>query len=407
MSLLDTIVVGAGQAGLAMSFHLRRQGREHLVLERARVAERWRTQRWDSLMFQSPNWSLELPGMAYEGDDPDGFSHKDQVLGFIERYCARIEAPVLTSAAVRALRRRGHDGPFEVATERGVFEAQRVVVATGPYQVPWRPALAAGVPAGVLQLHASAYRNPGQLPAGAVLIVGSGASGCQIGDELLEAGRRVLLCVGRHRRVPRRYRGRDVFWWRRTLGELDQPAESTPRSLRAPGPLLTGVHGGYDVDLRRAARRGMTLLGRLEAIDGTRLAFADDLVENLRQGDLHEAAFRARADAHAARAGLELPEPPTVPQPQAWPPGISPRTLDLRAEGVGSILWATGYRFDFGWIDLPVLDHDGAPVQRRGVTAVPGLYFLGLPWMSSAKSSFLFGVGEDAAHLAAVMEGQP
>ncbi len=278
------------------------------------------------------------------------------------------------------------------------------MVACGPYQRGRRPAKAAALPAGLVQLHASEYRNPGQLPVGAVLIVGSGASGCQIGDELVEAGRRVMVSVGRHHRVPRRYRGRDVFWWRRTLGELDQPADGTPPSMRPPGPLLTGVGGGYEVDLRRSARRGMTLLGRLTAIDGGHLSFADDLEANLRHGDLRSEEFMAKADAHAMRVGLELPERPIAGKRRDVPGCVSPSSLDLGGEGVKSVIWATGYGFDFGWIDLPVLDRDGAPVQRRGVTAVPGLYFLGLPWMSSAKSSFLFGVGEDAAYIASVMD---
>jgi putative flavoprotein involved in K+ transport len=405
MKTVDTIVVGAGHAGLAMSFHLRQRSRDHLLLERGRVAERWRSERWDSLRFQSPNWSLELPGCRYEGNDPGGFAARDEVLSFIEGYGALVEAPVLGSTAVSALRCSSPGGLFELETGDCVWRARHVVVATGPYQHHRRAMWQQDMPAGLAQLHANEYRNPHSLPEGAVLVIGSGASGCQIADELLEAGRRVFLSVGRHARVPRRYRGRDVFWWRLALGDLDRTAEHTPLHARSPGPLLTGVHGGYEVDLRGSARRGMTLLGRLVGAADGKLTFSDDLERNLRQGDQYRRDFLARADAYAERAGLDLPTPPSLDDDARSTPMAAPSHIDLAAQGVAAIIWATGYGFDFGWIELPVFDRDGAPVQRRGACAVPGLYFLGLPWLHTPKSSFLCGVGEDAARIAALIDG--
>jgi putative flavoprotein involved in K+ transport len=405
MKTVDTIVVGAGQAGLAMSFHLRQRGRDHVLLERGRVAERWRSERWDSLRFQSPNWSLELPGCRYEGNDPGGFAAKDEVLSFVEGYGALIEAPMLGSTVVSALRCKTPGALFELETGDCVWRARNVVVATGPYQHHRRAIGQEDMPAGLAQLHANGYRNPHSLPEGAVLVIGSGASGCQIADELLEAGRRVFLSVGRHVRVPRRYRGRDVFWWRLALGDLDRTAEQTALDARSPGPLLTGVHGGYEVDLRGSARRGMTLLGRLVGVADGKLAFSDDLERNLRQGDRYRRDFLARVDAYAERAGLGLPLATTLDDDARSTPMTAPSQIDLAAQGVAAIIWATGYGFDFGWIELPVFDRDGAPVQRRGACAVPGLYFLGLPWLHSAKSSFLCGVGEDAARIAAMIDG--
>lgn len=405
MHTVDTVIVGAGQAGLALSYHLRLAGREHVLFERGRVAERWRSQRWDSLRFQSPNWSLVLSGAAYDGTDPEGFAHKDEVLDFLLRVAEGIQAPVISGTSVRALRRRGLLDPFEITTERGTWRAQQVVVATGPYQDHHRPALAHRMPGGLVQLSAGEYRNPASLPPGAVLVVGSGASGCQIADELLEAGRRVFLSVGRHRRVPRRYRGRDVFWWRRALGDLDRTTEQTPSVLRSTGPLLTGMHGGYEVDLRCSAARGMTLCGRLVGVDGGMLAFADDLEENLRQGDRSRADFVAAADAFALAAGLDVSPAPEASDAKAAPVA-SPRQLDVAAAGITSVVWTTGYSFALEWIELPVLDANGAPQHRRGVTAVPGLYFIGLPWLTCAKSSFLFGVGDDAAWIASCIVGR-
>jgi putative flavoprotein involved in K+ transport len=395
---VETVIVGGGQAGLVMSYCLGERGREHIVLERARVAERWRTERWDSLMFQFPNWSIELPGRSYSGPDPDGFSHKSEILAFIEDYAARIKAPLRAGVEVLSLRRAPKPERYLLATSAGTFEARNVVAATGPYQRQRIPALAAGIPPGVFQVHAAEYRNPNQLPPGAVLVVGSGASGCQIAEELLVAGRQVFFAIGRHRRIPRRYRGRDAFWWRRTLGYLDQKAADTPRGQRKPPPLVTGVGGGHDVDIRSYAKDGMTLLGHVREIRDGRVALADDLGETLAEGDREFNEFTAAVDDYLKRRGEGSSEVHA-----STPQGITPAfvgQVDLRRSNIRSVIWATGYDLDFRWIDLPIFDARGEPLQERGVTSAPGVYFLGLAWMYKVKSSFLYGVGEDARYLA-------
>jgi putative flavoprotein involved in K+ transport len=369
----ETVIVGGGHAGLAMSHQLSRRGRAHVVLERGRVAERWRSERWDSLHFQFPNWSLALPGQPYDGPRPDGFSSRDEVVAFIERYCAATGAPVRTGVRVDAIR---------------------------PYQEPVIPPHAAALSARIAQVHSSAYRNPASLPVGAVLVVGSGASGCQIVEDLLGAGRRVFLSVGRHRRFPRRYRGRDMFWWMERMGALDQTLDERPEARERPNPLVTGVGGGHEIDLRRYAARGVVLLGHVDAIEGSRLRLADDLDAQLARGDEGVAVFTRAVDAYVERAGLSAPEEPAPAPPPPLPTAAPIRALDLDAESVTGVIWATGFRRDFGWIHLPVLDERGEPIHRRGVTSCPGLYFLGLPWLHTLKSSVLCGVGRDADHLA-------
>jgi putative flavoprotein involved in K+ transport len=396
----ETVIVGGGHAGLAMSHQLSRRGGAHIVLERGRVAERWRSERWDSLHFQFPNWSLALPGQPYDGPQPDGFSSRDEVVAFIERYCAATAAPVRTGVRVDAIRPAPGSDRFRVETSHGIVVAFNVVVATGPYQEPVIPAHAAGLPARIAQVHSSAYRNPAGLPPGAVLVVGSGASGCQIVEDLLAAGRRVFLSVGRHRRFPRRYRGRDMFWWMEQMGALDQTLDERPDARERPNPLVTGVGGGHEINLRCYAARGVVLLGHVEAIEGSRLRLADDLDAQLARGDEGVAVFTRAVDAYVARAGLSAPEEPVPAPPPPLPTSAPIRALDLDAESVTSVIWATGFRRDFGWIHLPVLDERGEPIHRRGVSSCPGLYFLGLPWLHTLKSSVLCGVGRDADHLA-------
>lgn len=394
---IETVIVGGGQAGLAMSYYLGQCGREHIILERARVAERWRTQRWDSLMFQFPNWSIELPGRSYTGLDPEGFSHRSDIVAFIEDYADRIKAPLRTGVEVRSLRRAAHPGRYLLSTNAGTVEARNVVIATGPYQRPRIPSLAKGIPPGFFQVHAGEYRNPQGLPPGGVLVVGSGASGCQIAEELLKAGRQVFFAIGRHRRVPRRYRGHDVFWWRRELGHLDQRARDTPREQREPPPLVTGIGGGHDVDIRSYAKDGMRLLGHVRDIGGGRVVLADDLGESLAAGDRAFDEFTSAVDDYLQGRGAA---PSDTHQPISRETPATVQEIDLHASQIQSVVWATGYVLDFRWIELPVFDARGEPVQDRGATSAPGIYFLGLPWMYKVKSSFLYGVGEDAQFLA-------
>jgi putative flavoprotein involved in K+ transport len=394
---VETVIVGAGQAGLSMSYHLRRLGREHVVLERGRIAERWRSERWDSLAFQFPNWMIRLPGYAYEGDEPDGFMLRDEVVSFMEDYAKRTAPPVRCGIEVTALK-PSRGGRLLVEAGRSALDAANVVVATGPFQAPSVPAFGDRLPHATFQITANRYANPGQLPPGRVLVVGSGASGCQIAEDLLQGGREVYLSVGRHVRVPRRYRGKDFGWWQETMGALDRTVDTLPAD-DAHSPLLTGVRGGQDLDLRDIERRGVTLLGSLRDIHDGRLFFASDLEENLAAGDRAFDQFTRSVDEYILGHDLAVAEEPRPPA-TIRPSGGAPRDLDIGTSGIASVIWATGYRYDLRWIKCEAIDARGTPVHRRGVTPVPGVYFIGLRRLYKRKSSFLWGSGEDAAYLA-------
>jgi putative flavoprotein involved in K+ transport len=395
METTSVVVIGAGQAGLSMSRCLSDRGIEHVVVDRGRVGERWRSQRWDSFTLLSPNWQVRLPSHGYRGPEPEGFMTGPQIVAFLEAYARG--APMRTGVEVRAVTPAGHG--WRVHTDQGVFGARHVVVATGDLDRPLVPELADTLPPDLVQLHTSQYRNPQSLPDGAVLVVGSGPSGQQIADELARTGRSVHLAVGRHKAIPRRYRGRDAFWWMEQMGMLTRTVESLPQrrpGVRTPNSVLAG--GREDLDVQRLARAGVALHGRLTAVAGTVVRFADDLAETTRAADLNAERFRALIDEYVARVGLSVPEEdPPVRQP--WTPSGGGE-LDLRAAGIGVVIWATGYRRDFSWVQAPVFDAAGEPVQRRGVTAAEGLYFLGLRWMNTRASSFLSGVGGDAEYLA-------
>jgi len=395
---IQTLIIGGGQAGLTMSHRLKQRGLAHLVLERHRIAERWRSERWDGLRFQFPNWSVGLPDFPFPHADPDAFATSGDILDYVSAYAAFVAPPIRCGVAVTALRRGDRGSDFIAETSDSPIEAANVVIATGPYQRPILPAaLSGGI--GAFQVHASRYQNPGQLPSGAVLVVGSGASGAQITEELFRAGRRVYLSVGRHTRLPRRYRGRDLIWWLSAMG-IDQ----TPVEKRGPSrllPVISGAYGGQTIDFRRFAADGVTLLGRLAAAREGVIAFAPDLADSLAGGDATYAAFLELADSHIERHGLNMPQDPVARAALPDPPCLTAvRQLDVSAAGITSVIWATGYGVDFGWIDLPVLNAQGEPVHRRGITDIPGLYFLGLQWLSRMNSSFLSGVGNDAAVLA-------
>ena len=382
-----------------MSYHLGRLGREHLILERGRIGERWRSERWDSLTFQFPNWMVRLPGFAYEGNEPEGFMNREAVMEFIEAYARRISPPVRCGVQVRALRLSGSSG-LDVETDHDTVHAANVVVATGPYQVPRVPAVSAELPPSVCQVTANRYKSADQLPPGNVLVVGAGGSGCQIAEDLVRSGRHALLSVGRHRRVPRRYRGNDFGWWQEKTGASDRVVD--PLHPAPQAPLLTGVQGGHDVDFRDLARQGVVLLGSLGDIRSGRASFVADLHQNLASGDAAFHQFTEWVDRYILVHELDAPEPPPrcLSSSTSLPVPSPIRDLDISGAGISAVVWATGYRCDFGWIACPVFDVVGMPIHRRGVTAVPGLYFLGLARLHKVKSAFLWGVGEDAAYLA-------
>lgn len=396
MERTEVLVVGAGQAGVAMSEHLTAQGIPHLVLERARIAERWRNERWDSLVTNGPAWHDRFPNLAH-ASDPDGFPGKDAVADYFEAYAGRFNAPIRCGVEVRRVSRLEGRGGFLAETSDGAVEARYVVAATGAFQKPVMPDMVPQA-APVVQMHSTAYRNPAALPAGAVLVVGAGSSGAQIADELLRAGRRVFLSVGPHDRPPRRYRGRDFVWWLGVLNKWD--ADANPGAEHTT-IAVSGANGGATVDFREMAARGMVLLGRAEGFSGGVMRFAPDLATNLARGDRYLAALLDECDAWVARNGLDLPPDPEArarfPDPACVTDPVA--ALDLGAEGVASIIWATGFTQDFGWIVADTFDANGRPRHRRGVSEEPGIYFLGLPYQSRRASSFIFGVWHDAKFL--------
>jgi putative flavoprotein involved in K+ transport len=400
----EVVVIGGGQAGLALSYYLTEQSRPHVVLEQGCVAESWRSKRWDSLRLVGPNRTLELPGFPDAGDDPDGFMGKDEVATHLEAYACSFGAPVREGVRVTAVVPDPNGAGFLAQTDEGTYAAAQVVVATGALQRPFIPVLAADLPAHIAQVVPYAYRSPAALPPGAVLVVGSGQAGCQIAEELRRAGRPVYLSVGRSWWAPRRYRGRDLSLWLRAVGWFDRTVDSLPTGARTglPNPQFTGSGGGRDLNVHTLTAEGVVLLGRLWRIrDGT-IALAPGLAENLAAGDEQAFGTLQAIDDHIREQGLDAPaaDPPDYLRSTEELARGTPANLDLDAAGVSAVIWATGYRPDLGWVQLPVLDPEGYPVQRRGVTAVTGLYVLGLDWLHTSKSGLFAGIGEDAVYLA-------
>jgi putative flavoprotein involved in K+ transport len=383
-----------------MSAVLRAHGLEHVVLERGSVGERWRTERWDSLRFQFPNWSILLPGYTYAGDDPHGFAHYTDICRIIEDYGRAIDAPIRTNTEVVALDQV--DGGYVLTTGDGLIAARRVIIATGPFQHPYRPSVASELPSSVHQTDPTRYRGPAELPAGSVLVVGSGASGYQIADELHHAGRNVILSVSRHRRVPRRFRGKDAYWWFEKMGRFDVTIDSFPDRKWPPSTVVTGINGGYDVDVRTLAADGVRVVGRVISVADETVALDRSANDILTEADNSYAQFITLA-RDLASTGLEdqLAEDVDHLTSDAVSQAVEPvRSINLNREGIATVVWATGYRYDYDWVHAPVFDTNRQPVQQRGITACPGLYFLGLHWMHTFKSGLLSGVGVDAEHLA-------
>lgn len=396
---IDTIIVGGGQAGLAMSEHLGKCGVSHIVLERNRIAERWRTERWDSLVANGPAWHDCFPTIQFSSVGPDDFPSKDQVVDYFVQYAEQIKAPVRTGVEVTKVEKIEGRLGFLVETSHGNFEAENVVAATGPFQRPVIPPI---IPddADVMQIHSNGYRNPEQLPEGSVLVVGAGSSGAQIADELLRSGREVYLSVGPHDRPPRSYRGRDFVWWLGVLGKWDTAAMEPGKEHITIA--VSGAHGGFTVNFRELASRGMKLVGLTNSFKDGVLTFSPDLGANVEQGDLNYLSLLDEADAFVTRNGLDLPEEPEARELGAQPDCISKPILelDLGHAGISSVIWATGYALDYGWLQVDVFDESGKPKHKRGVTDQQGLFFLGLPWQSRRGSAFIWGVWHDAKYLA-------
>lgn len=395
---VEVLVVGAGQAGIAMSEHLSAQGIPHLVLERDRIAERWRSWRWDSLVANGPAWHDRFPGLEFDVA-PDAFASKEQVADYLVAYADKIDAPIRTGVTVTSVRKLPRQAGFRVETSEGTVDARFVVAATGAFQKPVIPPV---VPesAGIHQIHSSAYQNPQQLPEGAVMVIGAGSSGVQIADELRESGREVYLAVGPHDRPPRSYRGRDFCWWLGVLGKWDMSAP--PRGAEHVTIAVSGAHGGHTVDFRNLAATGITLLGMAGPYENGVMTFAQDLRQNIESGDANYLSMLDEADAYVTRNGLDLPEEPQArvfgPDPDCVTDPVE--SIDLADAGITSIIWAVGFAFDYRWLQVDAFDDNGRPRHQRGVSTEPGIYFLGLPWQSRRGSSFIWGVWHDAKYLA-------
>ncbi len=400
-SHFPVVIVGGGQAGLSMSYCLKQRGIDHLIFEKSKIAHSWRSKRWDSFCLVTPNWQCTLPGYPYPGNDPDGFMQRDEIVQYIEAYATSFQPPIRESVAVSKVSQNKTENLFEIDTSIGIHTADQVVIATGGYHHPKLPRMAERLPENITQLHSSAYKNSEALPDGAVMVVGTGQSGCQIAEDLHLSGRQVHLCVGGAPRSPRVYRGKDVVDWLDQMGYYDVPIDKHPQkeSIRnRTNHYVTGRGGGREIDLRQFAIEGMRLYGKLNTIQGHKLAFQDNLKHNLDQADAVAESIKRAIDQYIAQSQIEAPvDPPYEP---VWSPQESPLELDLQAENIRTVIWATGYHMDFSWIDVPVFNGKGYPGHERGVTDTEGVYFLGLPWLYTWGSGRFSGIACDANYLA-------
>ena len=384
---VEVVIIGGGQAGLALSYYLTQQGRTHLVLEQGRVGETWRSGRWDSFTLVTPNWMTQLPGFPYQGDDPDGFLPREDIVAYLEQYAASFHAPLQCGVRVTAVGQQpGSDG-YLVEAEEMTFEARNVVLATGAYPKPKLPTASAALPVDVCQLHTSEYRNPQTLPSGAVLVVGTGQSGCQIAEELHQSGRRVYLSTSSCGRVPRHYRGKDVIWWLTRMGYFDRTIDQlpSPSARFACTPQLSGAQGGHDINLRQFAREGIILLGHLQTVQGKQIILAPDLEENLTKADAFALQRTQGIDEYIKKTGMEVAANCTTDEaPSNCASSTKPMlTLDLQSAGISTIIWASGYKLDFGWVQIPVFDEVGYPV-----TSAVSRHSLGcISWVCTGSTS--------------------
>ena len=396
---IETLIVGGGQAGIAMSEHLSNYKIPHLVLERNRIAERWRSERWDTLVANGPAWHDRFPNMEFTDFDPNGFPSKEQVVDYFVAYAEMIKAPIRCGVEVKEVRRNVGRPGFRIETSDGIFEANNVVAATGPFQCPIIPDFKFESNR-ITQIHSSQYHNPDQLPDGGVLVIGAGSSGSQIADELLRTGKSVHLSVGPHDLPPRSYRGRDFVWWLGVLGKWEAVTKD-------PGTehitiAVSGAHGGQTVDFRGLAERGIILLGRTHSVKKNVMHFEPDLAKNIANGNSYTLSLLDQADEYVIRNGLDFPLEPeareVLPDPDCVKNPIL--EIDLKEAGINSIVWATGFDVDFSWLKVDALDENGKPKHDRGISTESGIYFLGLPWQSRRGSSFIWGVWQDAKFVA-------
>lgn len=408
--IIDVVVIGAGQAGLAASYLLNKAGVDHVVLERGEIGESWRSQRWDSFCLNTPNWSNNMPGMDFYPEEGDAFARRDQVADFFERYVTEFNLPIRQQTTVTSLEKLPNGDGYILHAGDDELRAQAVVLASGGLSRPRVPAMSNEFPLDISVLSAGTYRNPDALPEGAIVVIGSGQSGCQIAEDLLEGGRRVYLCASRVARSPRAYRGKDVLVWMRELGFLDVKLDELedPAMEFAAQPQVSGTEGGHTVSLQSLAHDGATLLGRALGVEGHTLMLGEDLQECIDFADEKSQSIKSQIDDYVEQAGIDAPPPETDPGEPDLPDlngSGQLESLDLRKAGVSTIIWCTGFDGDWGWVKADVFDEDGRPKHRAGITDSPGLYFLGMPWLSKRKSGILYGISEDATRIVDHIQG--
>ena len=397
---LSVAIVGAGQAGLSLSYFLKQRRIDHLVFEKHTAMHVWSDSRWDSFTLVTPNWQCDLPGHPYAGSDPHGFMRKDEITTYLQGFRDLVDAPLREGVSVTRVTPLD-EGGFDVVTSGGAYRADHVAVASGGYHIPIVPRMAERLPKSIMQIHSEQYRNPASLPEGGVLVVGSGQSGAQIAEDLHLAGRQVHLAIGHAPRCARFYRGRDVVAWLADMGYYEMPVERHPlrEGVRDnTNHYVTGRDGGRDIDLRKFALEGMRLYGLLKDLDGATLSFSDNLSASLDQADQTYNGINAAIDKYIAEHRIDAPAP-SVYAP-VWRPKEEKLTLDLEWAGIRSIIWCIGFQPDFRWLDAPVFNGAGHPKHHRGVSPQPGLYFIGLPWLHTWGSGRFSGVARDAAYLA-------
>lgn len=395
-------IIGGGQAGLSLSYCLKEKGlTDHIIFEKNNIAHAWREKRWDSFCLVTPNWQCQLPGFFYQGEDPEGFMNKGEIIKYIENYAQLIKPPIQQGVSVLKLSQNNLDGKFEIHTSNGDYTCDQIIVAVGLYHNPKIPTIAQKLPKNILQLHSSEYKNPQSLSEGEVLVVGTGQSGCQIAEDLHLEGKKVHLAVGGAPRSPRRYRGKDVVDWLDKMGYYEISINEHPQKEQVRTKVnhyVTGRDGGREIDLRHFALQGMCLYGKLQDIEENHLKFYPNLKENLDQADAVAESIKKSIDKYIESNQISAPiDPPYQP---IWQPQQEILDLDLKNSNITSVIWSTGYKTDFSWIDLPLFDGKGYPVHTRGLTNIAGVYFLGLPWLYTWGSGRFSGIARDAQYLA-------
>ena len=396
---IPAIVVGGGQAGLSTSYYLKQKGIEHVVLEKHRIGHAWRTDRWDTFCLVTPNWQCTLPDFPYAGDDPDGFMVKDEIVAYVEAFAKFADPPILEGTTVEKISRDA-DGVFHVKSTAGDWTTDNVVMAISGYHIPLIPRFGERFPSSIQQVHSQDYRNPAQIADGEILIVGTGQSGCQIAEDLHLAGRKVHIAVGTAPRSPRSYRGKDSIKWLQQMGYYETTVDSHPLGIevrKKANHYFTGRDGGHEIDLRQFAAEGVKLYGMLDKIEGEWVTFRPDLAANLESADKVYLRIRKMIDDYIDKAKIDAPA--AAPYTPPWTVAKEETTLNLSASNIGTVIWSTGFRSDFSLVDIPVFDGSGYPSHNRGVTSIPGLYFLGLGWLWTWGSGRFSGIAQDADHV--------